>query len=239
MIAASLALAASGAGATDVALRPGETLLEVQAEGEVMVKPDMALINVGVVSTGTTARDATAANARDMERIVEAIEAAGIGDADIRTRQISVTPRFVHESPADWQGQPEISGYIAINSVAVTVKDLSKAAAVIDAAFDAGANSVNGPSLGLADDSKALADARRDGIAKARAEAETYAESLGMRVARVLKVSERGRGELPIDVAMSDMLMAGGAAQAMAPPVERGELRQTVNVWVDFALVPE
>lgn len=242
MIAAAVlaGAAATGAGATDIALQPGETLLEVQSEGETVVLPDAALVSVGVVSTGGTAREATAANAADMARVVKAIKAAGIADRYIRTQQINVSPRFARASASDWQGQAQITGYVAQNSVSVTVTDLAKASGVIDAAFGAGANSVSGPNLTLLDHSKALDAARRDGIAKARAEAATYADSLGMKVARVLRVSERGRAARPVDyVTAYDMVSAPPPPPPLpAPraPIATGEMRQNVTVWVDFAL---
>lgn len=240
MAAALLAgAAATAAGATDVVLQPGETLLEVQSEGEAVVLPDAALISIGVVSTGGTARDATAANAVDMVRVVKAIEAAGIADRHIRTQQINVSPRFARASANDWQGQAQITGYVAQNSVSVTVTDLSKAAGVIDAAFGAGANSVSGPNLTLFDDSKALEQARRDAIARAKAEAATYADSLGMGVARVLRVSERGHFARPVGdeiVVSARQVGAPPAPPPPPPPVAGGEMRQRVTVWVDFAL---
>jgi uncharacterized protein YggE len=203
-----------------------------------VVLPDAALVSVGVVSTGGTARDATAANASDMARVVKAIKAAGIADRYIRTQQINVSPRFARASDSDWQGQAQITGYVAQNSVSVTVTDLAKASGVIDAAFGAGANSVSGPNLTLLDDSKALDAARRDGIAKARAEAATYADGLGMKVARVLRVSERGQAAQPVDYVRAYDIAAVPAPPPPAPPppVAGGEMRQNVTVWVDFAL---
>ena len=226
-------------GAADVTVQPGETLLEVQSTGETTVLPDAALISVGVVSTGATAREATAANATDMTRVVKAIKAAGIDDRHVRTQQINVSPRFARASPTDWQGQAQITGYVAQNSVTVTVTDLAKASGVIDAAFGAGANSVSGPNLTLLDDGKALDQARRDGIAQARAEAATYADSLDMKVSRVIRVSERGQSASPVEYVTGAPRITAFPAPPPPPPVAGGEMRQQVTVWVDFALTPK
>lgn len=236
--AALFALPAAG-GAADLALAPGETLLEVQSQGEVIVRPDAAYVSVGAVSTGVTAREATAANARDMTRIVAAIRAAGIDERHIRTQQINVQPRFARNSPGDYDGQAQITGYVARNSVSVTVVKLALAPAVIDAAFAAGANSVSGPNLALLDDRAALVAARRDAVASARAEADTYAESLGMRVARVLRVSERGNAASRVDYITVTGRRSGEGGPPPPPPpppVAAGEIRQQVTLWVDFAL---
>lgn len=235
-IAALLLQAASSPVAV---LAPGETLLEVQAEGRAQYLPDTAFVSAGVVSTGATARDATDANAREMAKVIAAIRGAGVGERHIRTQQINVQPRFARANPNDYEGQPQITGYVARNSVAVTVTRLASAPDVIAAAFGAGANSVSGPNLGSQDQEKGVAEAREAAIANARAEADAYARSLGMRVARVIRVNERGNQARPMDFVVS-------ASRANAPPpppppapppIATGEMERTVTVWVDFALV--
>jgi uncharacterized protein YggE len=224
--------------ADEVQLAPGEILLQVQTSGASVVPPDAALITAGVVSTGTTAREATDANAVAMTKVIAAIREAGVGERQVRTQQLSVQPRFARGGANDYQGQAQITGYVAQNNVAVTVVKLATASNVIAAAFAAGANSVNGPNLQLQDDSGALTMARRDAIANARAEAETYAEGLGMRVVRVLRVSERGESAQPIDfvTVTAHRLTSAPSAPPPPPPVAGGEMRQTVTLWIDYAL---
>lgn len=238
MYATMLMLAMQAAPVPAPVLEAGETLLEVQAEGRSKFLPDTAFINAGVVSTGTTAREATDANARDMAAVIAAIRKAGVGERFIRTQQISVQPRFARQNPNDYEGQPQITGYIARNSVAVTVNKLAIAPDVIAAAFASGANSVSGPDLGNGDITAGQAQARDDAIARARAEAEQYAQSLGMRVARVIRVSERGNRAQPVSYVMraSAPSAAPPPPPPPPPPVAGGEIERTVTVWVDFAL---
>lgn len=227
------ALAQSGA-----ELRDGETLLEVQGVGETMVAPDAASLNIGVVSTGTTAKEATDANAAQMTRVIAAIRKAGIEQRRIRTQQISVQPRFARTAPSDFQGEARITGYVANNSIIVMVTDIERAPTVVTAAFDAGANVVNGPQLTLLDDEAAVSSARKDAVADARRAADEYAANLGMRVSRIIRFSERGR--------MLDRAAGGeryriepvsGASYAATPmPITGGEMRQRVTIWVDIAL---
>lgn len=217
-------------------LVPGETLLEVESRGEVTVRPDAAFVGVGVVTTGTTAAEATAANAEQMAKVIAAIRKAGVEERYVRTQQINVEPRFARANPSDDQGQPQITGYVARNGVNVTVVKLAVASDVIGAAFANGANSVSGPNLGLLDDSAATADARRDAIARAKAEADAYATALGLRVARILRVSERGRNASPVIYAHALASYAAVPPPPPPPPIATGEMRQSVTVWVDFAL---
>ncbi len=213
-------------------LRAGETLLQVEATGTDRRRPDVMTLSAGVVTTGGTAVEAAESNARAATRLVEAVRGQGIAPADVRTRELSVQPRFARGREVSDDEPPRILGYVARNTVELRLRDLSRAGAIIGVLYAAGANAVNGPSFALADDRDALRSARQDAVAAARREAEDYAAALGMRVARVLRVSERSArvgGDASIIVTGSRMA---------APPVEPGELNTDVRLWVDFALAP-
>ncbi|AXJ96164.1 MULTISPECIES: SIMPL domain-containing protein [unclassified Sphingomonas] len=245
-MAAALALlpgmaAAQAVPVQSTALQPGETLLEVQAEGQATYRPDAAFLSVGVVTTGTTAREATDGNAAKMAAVIASLKGAGVEARYIRTQQINVEPRFARVTAGDWQGQAQITGYVARNSVAVTVTRLASAGDVIAAAFGAGANSVSGPNLGSSDPTKGMAEARAAALANAKAEAEGYAAGLGLRVARVLRVSERGNFARPVEYVMTGQLRAPAPPPPPPPPmapVEGGEMQRSVTVWIDYALAP-
>jgi uncharacterized protein YggE len=230
IIAAALALAASGAGATDVALQPGETLLEVQAEGEAKAVPDIAEFTTGITSDGATAQAAMAANAAAADKLIGAIDGAGIAGADVQTSELSVHPRFRQDENGD--DTDEIISYRAGNSLTVRLHDVSRAPELLDALFAAGATDLSGPDFSFADEALLTAQARADAVAKAKRKAADYADAFGMKVGRVLRVSERsarggGGGEIVV------------TASRIRAPIRPGEQSITVNVWVDFALVSE
>lgn len=241
----SLALSGMPARAQpQVAITPDETLLEVRTTGQAFVRPDRAGFSIGVVSTGTTAREATDANSRAIAAVIAGLRGAQVEPRDIRTRQISVQPRFARENGGGYGGEAaRISGYVAQNSVQVTTRDLARAPEIVATAFEAGANSVQGPSFTVEDRGEAIAAARADALAKARAEAEAYAAGLGMRIARTLRVSERGRSTAVSDIVVSSARMSAGAPPPPPPPpppapIEAGELTQTLELWIDYTLVP-
>lgn len=235
---ALLALPSFAAAQQTTALSPGETLLEVQATGEVRIRPDTALVTVGVVTTGSTAREATDANARQMTAVIAAVRGAGVAQRDVRTQQINVQPRFARGNQYDFEGQAQITGYVARNSAAVTVSKLATAPDVVAAAFGAGANSVSGPNLGTADPQVGMREAREEALKNARTEADAYAAGLGMRVARVIRLSERGSYVRPTSEIIVTGSRAVGAPPAPPPPppIEGGELQRTLTIWIDYAL---
>lgn len=238
-LTAALAAAMLSAPATgqDVAigLAPGEVLLKVEAEGESLARPDVMAITTGVVTTGSTAREALAANSAMANRLLAAVRASGVEPRDVQTSQLAVTPQFARERGGGDEDDSvrRISGYVARNSVTLRLRDLRKAPDIINALFEAGANEVRGPSFSLQDPAPALKAARRDAVAEARAEADTYAEALGMRISRILRVSERQSFERD-----SEGYITVTGSRIPSTPLEPGEISTRVRVWIDYAMVP-
>jgi uncharacterized protein YggE len=241
-LTAALTLALAGGLAAPVAaqdpvisLAPGEVLLKVDAEGEFLVRPDMMGISAGVVTTGRTAKEALDANAALANRLVAAVRASGVEPRDVQTSELTVNPQFARDEAARVDNEDSIrriTGYVARNRLALRLRDLRSAANIVNALFEAGANEVQGPSFGLQDPAPALKGARQAGIAQARVQAETYAEALGMRIARVLRVSERDNS------IEEDGTITVTGSRIRSTPIEPGEITVRTQVWVDYAMVP-
>lgn len=204
------------------------TLLTVNADGSSEARPDMATINLGVTTEGQTAAAALAENARRMTALTAALRRAGVAERDIQTSNVSVYPQ---QQYVEGQ-QPRITGYQANNSVTAKVRRIDNTGRVIDAAVAAGGNTVNGVSFSHSDPDAQLDVARRDAIAEARRRAELYANALGMRVNRIVSVSEGGGYAPPIPVAYERLQ----AADAAATPISPGEIETRVSVNVTFEL---
>ncbi|MGE0742585.1 MAG: SIMPL domain-containing protein [Hyphomonadaceae bacterium] len=203
------------------------TLLSVSAEGMSEARPDLATINLGVTTEGDTAQAALAANAQRMNALTQALRRAGVAERDIQTSNVSVYPQQVYG-----EGQaPRITGYQANNSVTAKVRNIDNTGRVIDAAVSAGGNTVNGVSFSHADPDAQLDVARRNAIAEARRRAELYADALGLRVHRIVAVSEGGGYAPPIPVMVERM-----AAQDAATPISPGQIETRVTVSVTFEL---
>jgi len=164
------------------------TRLDISATGEVSRVPDLAIISAGVQTLQPTATAAIEENATRMERVRAALKRAGIAEADIQTSSISLNPeyRYAENQP------PVLTGYRASNTVNVKFRDLKRSGAILDALVREGANQLNGPSLTIDKPEEAYDEARIKAIAVGRARAEIYARALGMRVVRILSVSESG-----------------------------------------------
>lgn len=228
---AALVCAAAPATAQQAALQPNETLLEVQAEGSVRAVPDRAEIEAGVTSDGATAKAAFDANAVAAQKLIDALLGAGVDKADIRTRNLTVGARFAKDRDGDDTDQ--ILGYRAGSRLGITIRDVAKASAVLDALTDAGAKELDGPTFSFADEAPLRKAARAKAVAAATEQADDYAKALGMRRTRVLRVSERGaRSGAGGDIIVTARRRTGGT------PLLPGEQETSVTVWIDYALTP-
>ena len=177
-----------------VLVRPiAGTRLDINATGSVSRVPDLAIISAGVVTKATTASRAIADNAARMERVRAALKRAGIADRDIQTSSISLNPDYRYEN----NQPPVLTGYQASNNVSVKFRDIRNSGTILDALVAEGANQINGPSLTIDKPEAAYDEARTKALAAGRARAELYARSLGMRVARLIAVSEGSGGYRP------------------------------------------
>lgn len=252
MLAASPAALNAQTLQPDITVGPTSAVLSLSAEGESKRVPDVATFSAGVVTQAQTAAEALRSNSVQMDRVIAALKQAGIQARDIQTSSINLNPRYFNPERdaqllARQTGQPyvppddssrRIVGYDARNTVQVKVRDLSKMGRVIDTLAAVGANEINGPNFTLDEQDSALDEARAAAIAKGRARAELYARAAGMRVARILSISESG-GYYPVRQIMVTGSRVGAAAPPPPPPapVEPGELSLGVNVSMQFELV--
>lgn len=209
---------------TAAAGQAADRLVTVTGEATVAVAPDMAVIRVGVTSTGKTAREASDTNARQMTAVLAAIKDAGIGARDVQTSRLSLQPQY----DPNRSGTARLLGFQATNQITVNIRDIDKLAGIIDQAIAAGANEMSGLEFVVSEQSKLLDQARDDAIADARRKAERYAKAAGVKLGAVTSISEEGSTPQPRLI----QAMRAGAA-----PVAPGEqtLRAVVTVSYEIA----
>jgi uncharacterized protein YggE len=228
--AASLPAAAEAQQTINFTQPVSGTRLDISATGETTRVPDIAIISAGVVTRAATARAALEQNAARMERVRAALKRAGIADRDIQTSNISLNPEYRY---AENQA-PKLVGYTASNQVSVRFRDIARSGDILDALVAEGANQINGPSLTIDKPEEALDEARTKALAAGRARAELYARSLGMRVVRLLSVSESG-GSYPVPPPMPVMAEARAQA-AYATKIDPGEQKLSMTLGMTFEL---
>jgi uncharacterized protein len=204
------------------------TQLDIVATGEVTRVPDIARINAGVVTQAATATEAIRLNAAQMERVLAALKRAGIAERDVQTSSINLNPEYRYQE----NQPPVLTGYRASNDVSIRFRDIKETGAVLDALVAQGANQINGPMLEIDKPEAALDEARQEAIRIARARADVYARSLGMRVTRIAAISEAGAAP-PRPMPVMAMRDASAAPEMKIMP---GEQSLAVTLSVTFEL---
>jgi uncharacterized protein len=219
VVLAVVALAGAGrpqAAHADVAA-PG-TVTTI-GDGSVSAVPDVATVTAGVRTSAATAAAALAANATKMNAVVAALKHAG--GSELQTQQVSLDPQT--------NDRNAVTGYVAQNTVSAKAK-IAGAGALIDAAVNAGANTVEGPSLDLSDRAALYLEALKQAVTDARAKAQALADAGGFAVGQVTSVTENGDNAQPV------FHGAAVAKAAGSTPVEPGTQDATAEVTVSFAI---
>jgi uncharacterized protein len=201
---------------------PQPPFIAASAVGDARIVPDRAMLTVAVESQAPSAAKAGTDNAARQTRVIDAVKAAGVAAAQIRTSGYNVFPEY-----AQGDGRaPRITGYRAHNSVLIEVRDIAAVGKIIDAALAAGANNIGSVSLFASNTDGARKEALQKAVAKARTEAEAVASAAGGSLGALLELSIEPYG-------MPQPLMrqaVANMAMADATPIETGEL--TVNAMV-------
>jgi uncharacterized protein len=164
------------------------TKVVVSGDSIVQAQPDTAIVSISVVTQAKQAIDAQQQNATKAEAVVRTLKSAAGAGAEVKTGGYSLQPQRVYK-----EGQPPtITGYEARNTVTVTLNELNRLGAVIDASGQAGANDISGISFTLRQDRPARDQALKDATREAISKAQVIAQSLGGRVVRVVEVQEEG-----------------------------------------------
>ena len=180
-------LASFSAAVPSVAAPPAPAQDEVQptqivslGQGRVMTAPDGASLTVSVETRSESALEAGEENATRMDRVLEALQVAGFGDA-LTTTGYSLRP--------DYDRDTRIETYRAVNGVQVRLEDVTRAGAIIDLAIDAGANRIGSIRFTTSEQDDARHEALAMAVARARADAEVMAVAAGGRLGALLEVT--------------------------------------------------
>ena len=195
--------------------------ITVTGRGTVRAAPDRADCSFGVETQGETAGEALAANGAVAATVIEAVRKAGVAAEDVQTQQVSVYPRHSNDGR-------QIVGFGAGNSVVARIREIARVGAVIEAAVEAGANTVHGPTFAVSDQAGRYEALLEAAFTDARAKAEALAAATGVRLGAVVNVVEGGAPPGPLRVKL--------AAELASAPIEAGLEELTATLTVTFSI---
>lgn len=154
------------------------------------VRPDFAMVRIGVVSIDKATTSALDANNILMRKVLEAIKGEGVPDKDIQTSEFSISALHPPRKDQSYMEDEMVTtGYRVGNMMTVTVANLKIVGKVIDAATRAGANMSASVSFGIKDDKALHAKVLADAVKDARHNAEIMAAAEGAKVGKLIAVS--------------------------------------------------
>ena len=165
-----------------------ETKISVTGSGETLVSADTCVVNLGISARDKDVLKAQQKANEAIANIREALTANGIEKESINTDYLNIYAMYDYSA----DGGEYITAYNANSTLAIRVKDMTAVGTVIDLAFGAGANTLNGINFSASDTSEARTEALKAAVADARAKAEVLAEAAGLKITGIESLSEGG-----------------------------------------------
>ncbi|MEQ1943233.1 SIMPL domain-containing protein [Mesorhizobium sp. VNQ89] len=231
MMALGLAAAIALPAAATAAETPIQPRIIVTGEGQASVAPDMALLSLSVMREAPTAREALDANNAAMTDVTKAIKDLGVADRDIQTSGLQIFPRYNFTNNPDGTQEAHLVAYQVTNTLSVRVRDITKTGEVLDKAVTLGVNQGGNITFTNDDSSATVTEARKRAVEDATQKANTLASAAGVKLGRVLEISDQTFGiqPMPIEAKAFDRAAAG-------IPIQAGENSYRVQVNMTFEL---
>lgn len=224
VMAGCLAATGQQPGQVELKIEPTNRTLMVNAQNQVSVDPDVAILHVGFETQPTDAKSAYASGAETSNAIVNALKQAGIA------------PDGIH---SEWQRLNSVYGkphkFTLEQQWTVKVKP-ERAAEILDVAVTAGATD-SGQIDWTVENEQALEDKALEGAAgRARAQAEVLARGMGVKLGALIYVSNQVSS--PVTPIRAYAMKAQTLAGAPPPPlaIEPHKVERTASVYAVFAI---
>ncbi len=213
--------------------------LTVRGEAVLHKPADQLRVRVGVVTQADEATAAVKENSRRMADVIAAIRKTGLDKGEYETGRFSIRPlysRRPRQADARWVRQ--IVGYEVNNTLAIRTKKLALAGKLIEAANEAGANSVDNIRFDLAEPRTHRAEAIAAATANARADAAVLARAAEVRLVRIISIQLGNGGYRPPMPTMAMARAEGAAAAAPPPPIQPGNVSVQASVTMIYEIAP-
>lgn len=198
---------------------PFNTMI-LTGNGQISVVPDVAVIRLGVQTTGENLTEIQQENARISQAILQAMQQFGI--TDIKTFQYTIDKIFDFEN-----GTRIDRGFTVRNILEIRTNYIEQVGRLIDTAVNYGANVVELITFEVSNSEVFYQEALNKAVQNAYQKAKSIANSLGIKVDPIPKRITEGIAATPFTPVFRD-----GAA--FATPIVGGTTEIEANVTVEF-----
>lgn len=201
----------------------------VRGDGLVRAEPDEAVLWITLTALEDRPGAALADVSARTTALVALLDEVGVGASDRSTTGVAVGEEFDHRQ----DGRASL-GHRAVSGVSVRLTDPESIGRLIARATEDLDAQIGGPRWLVSLDNPVRLEAARLAAADARRKAEAYAEGVGAKVGRLLRLSEPFE-QMRHAVALQSV---SGGTRREPIPVEPGEHEIAASVHATFALEP-
>lgn len=219
--------------------------ITVNGTGDVFAVPDVATFSITIDEKDKDMATARDTSTKESDAITTYLKSQNIDEKDIQTTDYSFNPTYewnqvacpaIANMPCP-SGKQVLTGYEVQETIAVKVRDTSKAGDILAGVNKLGADSVSGLTFTVDDDTALQAQARDKAIADAKSKATALAQSLGVTLVRVVNFSEDGgNNPRPLMYAAKMMDAAATGDAVSAPTISTGQNKYTSNVSITYEI---
>lgn len=162
-------------------------MISVSGTAQVLVVPDQVELRLGITTRNPDLLRAKAENDERIATVLNKLKGLGLSQRELQTDAIHVQPEYRTEG-----GNPPIlTGYMVQRHLVVTLKEVGKFEALLEAAIQAGANEVLNIQFCSTELRKHRDQARQMAIRAAREKGELFTQELGLTLGTATSISEQ------------------------------------------------
>ena len=218
--------------------------LTVSAEGKLNVPPDKAVLSFAVETVGEKLAKVQEENQEHMAQVLKECQKLEIASKFIQTTSLNVIPEYPPPPRRSSGGSleqtiPRIIGYRVVHQVNVEVRKLDIVGKVVDRVLNVGANRFSGISWGLQDEQPNKLQVLQLAASKAQNKADTLAQSLKLKLVRIMKVMEGGVSIIAPRGQQRMMATAMAMESGSDASVSAGEIAVRGTVTLVYEISPQ
>lgn len=195
----------------------------VIGQASISVQPDIATVQLAVVTTNEELMIAEQSNAETMNRVIRKLEELSILKDEIQTTSFQIWPRYDYID-----GKQIFRGYEVTNELTITIKEMDQIGQIIDTAVKSGVNRVTNIQFLYENSEQVYKQALQQAIQNATEKARAITEELGDSFIPVpIKViEERESNDSP--------KVLGISTENVSTPIEIGTIKINAAVRMIF-----
>lgn len=182
--------------------------ITIYGHGEVNAVSDIASVSFTISKDAKTVKEAQTGVALIEKKALDFLKTKNITDKDIKTENASFYPKYEYRQsvcppigidPSSTYYCPPskqvIVGYTASESITIKIRNTDDTGAIMQGLGAVGVSNLNGPNFRIDDEDGLKAQARKEAIDDAKAQAAILAKDLGVRLGKIIDFNESGNSE--------------------------------------------